>query len=417
MAKLLSLNNYHYRRGGSDVVFLEHDIMFKNNGWDSAVFSMQHPNNSPSEWEHFFVDDIEYGHEYGFSEKINRAAKVIYSLEAKQKISNLLDEFPADIAHAHCIYHHISPSVLVELKRRSIPVVMTAHDLKLACPAYKMLNRSGICERCKGGNLLNLVIYKCIRDSLSLSTLIAIESAYHKLFGLYRNNIDRIVAPSRFYLEKHVEWGWPREKLAYIPNYIDVTKYSPQFTPGPYFLFFGRLALEKGVATLIRAAAQAGVVLRIAGTGPEGDVLRTLAQSVGARVEFLGYVGGNALWDQVRGARAIVLPSEWYENAPMSLLEAYACGKPVIGARIGGIPEMVLEGKTGDLFESGNVGDLASLLQQYQVRPDTELEAMGAASREYVASTFTATRYLSEMLSLYSSLGVHVPASASGMPR
>lgn len=406
--KLLSLNSYNYRRGGSDVVFLEHDSMFRANGWDTAVMTMHHPKNAPSPWSRFFADEIEFGHEYGLLNKLAMAGKVIYSGEARRKISALLDEFPADVAHAHCIYHHLSPSVLVELKRRGIPTVMTAHDLKLACPAYKMLNRGGVCEKCRSGNLLHVMANRCIRDSLPVSALIMVESAVHKSLGLYRHNLDRVVAPSLFYKQKLMEWGWPEHQLAYIPNYVDAAAYTPCYEPGDYFFYFGRLAMEKGVATLIRAAAQAKVKLRIAGTGPESDALKALAAREGGDIEFLGFVSGEPLWKWVREARSIILPSEWYENAPMSVLEAYACGKPVVGARIGGIPEMVKSGETGLLFESGNVDELVDAMCRQIAMPDGAIAEMGRAAQRYVSTTFTRQRYLSDMLALYAELGVAV---------
>jgi glycosyltransferase involved in cell wall biosynthesis len=404
MPRLLSLNTYNYRRGGSDVVFLEHDAMFQAAGWDTAVMTMHHPKNADSKWSRYFANEIEFGHEYGILSKLAMAAKVIYSLEAKRKISALLDEFPADVVHAHCIYHHLSPSVLVELKQRAIPAIMTAHDLKLACPAYKMLTRRGVCERCRSGNLLHVMANRCIRDSLPVSTLIMLESAVHKSFGLYQHNLDRVVVPSRFYKQKLMEWGWPEQKLTYIPNYVNSAAYSPRYVPGDYFFYFGRLAMEKGVATLIRSAAQAKVKLRIAGTGPEGDALKTLAAEVGGDIEFVGFVSGEALWNWVREARAIVLPSEWYENAPMSVLESYACGKPVLGARIGGIPEMVKTGETGMLFESGKADELAGLLRKIADMSDDAVAEMGQAARTFVSREFTAERYLNEMQALYASL-------------
>lgn len=415
MTRLLSLNTYHYRRGGSDVVFLDHDAMFRALGWQTAVMTMQHPQNEPSPWSQFFADEIEFGHDYGMFDKLVMAGKTIYSREARRKLSTLLDRFPADIAHVHCIYHHLSPSVLVELKHRCIPTVMTAHDLKLACPAYKMLNRSGICEKCRSGNLLHVVANRCIRDSLPVSALIMLESAVHKSLGLYRRNLDRVVVPSQFYKQKLMEWGWPEQRLAYIPNYVNATAYTPYYKPGNYFLYFGRLAMEKGVATLIRAASLARIKLRIAGTGPEGDALKALANEVGGDIEFLGFVSGDSLWDLVRRARAIVLPSEWYENAPVSVLEAYASGKPVIGARIGGIPELVREAETGAQFTSANVQELADLLRRFAGMRDSRLAAMGAAARDYVARTFTAQRYLDTMLTLYASLGVRAAPAKAGV--
>lgn len=407
--RLLSLNNYHYRRGGADMVFLEHDALFRNLGWETAVFAMHHPNNTPTPWDQYFADELELGGNYSFPKKLSMAGKVIYSLEARKKLTALLAKFKPDIAHAHNIYHHLSPSILSLLHENGIPTVMTAHDLKLACPAYKMLNSQGICERCKGGNILNLIKYRCIHNSLPISGLIAVESIVHRFFGLYRRNLDKIVTPSQFFRTKLIEWDWPEEKIAYIPNYVRADEYQPQYQPGIYFLYFGRLAQEKGVDTLIRAAAQAKVVLRIVGTGPDETKLKALATAQGGNVEFLGYRTGENLKSLLRDARAIVLPSQWYENAPMSILEAYASGKIVIAAKIGGIPEMVLEGETGFLFESSNVDELANRLTLVSSLSDETIAQMGERARDYVSKTFTVDRYIDETLNLYRSLGIGTP--------
>lgn len=402
--QLLSLNNYHYRRGGSDAVFFDHNKLFQDAGWDTAVFSMQHPKNDPSPWSEYFIDELEFGSEYSVWKKLNMASKIIYSLEAKNKLERLLEKFKPDVAHAHCIYHHLSPSVLSLLHERGIPTVMTAHDLKLACPAYKMLNKSGICEKCKNGNLLHVINNRCVHNSLAISTLVAVESAVHKSLGLYRKNLDKIITPSLFFLEKLIEWGWKREQLAYIPNFIEAEHVTPQYEPGNYFLYFGRLAPEKGVDTLIKAAMKTGVKLLIAGTGPYESVLRTIAQEGNGQVEFLGYCTGNKLWSLIREARAIVLPSQWYENAPISILEAYASGKPVIGARIGGIPEMINENGTGLLFESGEIEDLSNCLNRIMDMPPSEISSIGAYARSYVAENYTKELYLNRMLELYDSI-------------
>lgn len=404
--KLLSLNTYNYRRGGSDAVFFDHDRLFRDAGWETAVFTMHHPQNEPSPWSDYFADELEFGHAYSLRQKLVMAGKVVYSWEARTKLGRLLDNFAADVAHAHCIYHHLSPSVLSLLHERGIPTVMTAHDLKLACPAYKMLNKHGICEKCKNGNLLHVIKNRCVHNSLITSTVVAVESAIHKSLGMYKNNLDRVVTPSIFFRDKLIEWGWDPGKLTYIPNFIDANQYAPQYEPGDYFLYFGRLAPEKGVDTLIRAALAAGVRLRIAGTGPYEAELRALLPADSEQVEFLGFCSGEKLWSLIREARAIVLPSQWYENAPISILEAYASGKPVIGARIGGIPEMLQEGETGFLFESGNVSDLADKLTAVSDTPNHQISEMGRAARRYVGATFTAERYFNDMLTLYESLGV-----------
>lgn len=408
MPKLLSINNYHYRRGGSDVVYFEHADLFEQLGWQNAFFSMRHPKNFDTPWSKYFVDELEFGHSYSSSQKLVMASKVVYSLEAQKKLRRLLQDYPADVAHLHCIYHHLSPSIISTLRDASVPVVMTAHDLKIACPAYKMLNDGGICERCKKGDLFNVVKHRCVRGSLAASTIVWIESALHRWLNTYKNKIDRVVVPSRFYMDKFTEWGWPQDRFVHIPNYIDSAQYSPDYIASDYFLYFGRLSPEKGVATLMRATKAAGVKLKIVGSGPLEADLKALQNSLQGDIDFLGYRSGLELQSLIRRARATVLPSEWYENAPMSILESYALGTPVIGARIGGIPEMISEGETGWIFNSGNVDELTGLISRLASSPACHLEQAGRAAREYVQDNFSQTSYIQATLAMYAELGVRV---------
>lgn len=387
-------------------MYFDHATLMESQGWKNAFFSMHHPKNFDSNWSKFFVNEIEFGHAYSTLDKIKMASKVIYSFEAQNKLRTLLNEYPASIAHLHCIYHHLSPAILPILKKASIPVVLTAHDLKLACPAYKMLNSHGICEKCKSGNYLDLIKYRCIKDSLLASTVVAMESSLHKLLGSYKNNVSRIVAPSQFFQNKLIEWGWPKEQITYIPNYVDITKFELSESVGKYFLYFGRLAPEKGVATLINAAIKAKVPLKIVGTGPLEAQLKSQAAENAQQIEFLGYKTGQDLIDLIQNSRCVVLPSEWYENAPMSVLESYAQGKTVIGAKIGGIPELINAGETGWMFESKNQEALADLLVKVNQLTDEKLMSMGHHCRTFVGETFNRQRYIDGTLRLYSELGV-----------
>ena len=418
MTRLLNVNNYHYRRGGADVVYFEHAALMQALGFEVGYFSMHHPRNEPTPWSVDFIDELEFGQPYGLGQKLAMATKVVYSLEAQRKLSRLLDRFAADVAHLHCIYHHLSPAILPLLTQRGIPVVMTAHDLKIACPAYKMLNRGGICERCKTGSVLNVVRHRCVRNSLAASVVVAVESGLHRMLQTWQRHLSAVVCPSRFFRDKFVEWGWDPAQLEVIPNFVDVETFVPQFSPGSYALYFGRLAPEKGVATLIRAAQRAGVPLRIAGSGPEEAALRALAQSLDAPVDFVGFQSGAALHELVRQSRCVVLPSEWYENAPMSVIEGLALGKPVVGARIGGIPELIEHDSTGWLFDSGSVDALALRLAQVQGCSNERLAAMGAEARRQVAARFSRAGYTQAMLALYSRLGVRLPVAllAAGAP-
>lgn len=406
MSTLLSINNYYYRRGGAEVVFLEQNRMFEERGWRVAPFAMRHPKNLPSPWAQYFIDEIEFGEDYSAWEKLLKVPKVIYSLEARRKLSALLNVVRPNIAHAHNVYHHISPSIFGVLKRRNIPTVLTLHDLKLACPAYKMLAHDGICERCKDGALSHVVRNRCVKNSLALSGMIWLEASVQRMLGCYADNVDRFITPSRFYLEKLVEWGWERARFAHIPNFVDVDAHRPDYTIGQAFLYFGRLAPEKGLATLVKAAALAQAPLWIAGAGPEEAALKQLAVQTGANVKFHGYKAGAELHALIHAARAVVLPSEWYENAPMSVLESYALGRPVIGAAIGGIPELIREDETGISFKGGHVDALAAALRRIADMPDAQLAQMGRSGRAWVESEFTVERYLERLLALYSEFGV-----------
>ena len=414
--RLLSINSYHYRRGGADAVYLDHAALMESLGWKNAFFAMHYPQNDPTEWSRYFIDEIQFGHDYSLGQKIVKASKVIYSFEAQRKLRHLIADFQPDIAHIHNIYHHQSPSILPVLKRAGIPSVMTAHDLKIACPNNKMLNRTGICERCKGGRFHEVIRYRCVQDSLAASTIVAAESTLHRWLDSYARNLDRIIVPSRFYLEKFVQWGWRRDLFAYVPNYVDASGFAPAYRPGDYFLFFGRLAEEKGVATLVEAAARSGVRLKLAGTGPLDTDLKAIAARSGADIEFLGFRTGPGLHALVGGSRAVVLPSEWYENAPISVLEAFALGKPVIGADIGGIPELVRPGETGWLFKSGDVDGLSAALQTVRGLPDAEIEGLGRQARTLVAHDFSRRRYVESILEIYSALGVRIAQPAAVQP-
>ncbi|MDE1157547.1 MAG: glycosyltransferase family 4 protein [Neorhizobium sp.] len=402
--RLLNINNYFYRRGGAEAVFFDHTKLFEDIGWDVVPFAMKHELNLPSPWSDYFVSEIEYGKSLGALDKIRQASKVIYSFEAQKNLKALIDKARPDVAHAHNIYHHISPAIFSTLKDAGIPTVMTAHDLKLACPAYKMLRDGKICEDCKGGHIYNVARHRCIKGSLPLSGVVFAETALHRMLGLYRDKLDRIVVPSRFYRDKLIEWGWPQAMIVHIPNVVDVGRFSTDWQEDDYFVFAGRLAPEKGIATLIRAATTAGKRVVIAGTGPDEQELKALAAALDAPVTFVGHLSGDALFSLIGRSKALVLPSEWYENAPISILEAYALGRPVIGAAIGGIPELIREQETGMTSVAGSAESLAGVLSVLDARSPADRRMMGLAGRQWISSDFSRNVYRDQMADLYGKL-------------
>ena len=399
--RLLAINNYFYRRGGAESVFLDQIDLFAAAGWDVVPFAMEHPDNLPSPWSDYFVSEIEYGRINGPITKARQAAKIIFSLEARRKIRALIARVQPSVAHAHNVYHHISPSIFDALKAEGVPVVMTAHDLKLACPAYKMLSHGEVCERCRGGRIHNLLLRRCVKDSAVVSGLVFLETLVHRSFGLYRDTLDCLIAPSRFYRDKLVEWGWDASRIAYIPNFVDAEQFTPWCNEGNYFVYAGRLAPEKGLGTLIRAAALAHQRLVLVGAGPEEAALRQLAFELDADIVFAGHMAKPELKQLIGESRALVLASEWYENAPISVLEAYALGRPVIGTRIGGIPELIVHNKTGVLVAPGNVGMLAEALASMAKLPRTARNRLGAAGRDWVLREFSPEKYRDRTMALY----------------
>ena len=252
----------------------------------------------------------------------------------------------------------------------------------------------------------NILLHRGIKGSTPLSTFVRVETLLHRALHTFERCVDRFVVPSHFYINKLVEWGWERERFVYIPNAINMEAFSPDYNPGKSFIYFGRLSHEKGLSTLIKAASHAGVSLKIVGTGPDEQSLRKLSEGAGADVKFLGYLQGQALHDAIRSSKAVVLPSEWYENAPLSVLEAYGLGKPVIGANIGGIPELIRREETGFTYSSGSTDSLTEVLKKVSSLPTPRLSEMGRCGRAWAEDEFSHEKYRDRVLMLYSQPGV-----------
>ena len=407
MPTQISVTSYYYRRGGAEAVMLDQNELLEAEGWQIVPFAMHYDQNLESDYDEFFVEEIDFGSDYTPVEKARKVVKSVYSFEARRAISDLIDRVRPDIVHAHNVYHHLTPSIFGAIKKKGVPSVMTVHDLKIGCPSKLMLASDGVCERCKGGRTWNAPLQRCLKDSFLLSTVAAFETSLHRALGSYTDNVDLFVLPSRFHTAKLVEWGLPEEKTRYLPNAVDLERLEPDYQPGSRFVFVGRLSEEKGLRTFVSAVAEAGVPATIVGTGPQEGELRALAEHTGADVEFAGYRTGADLFDIVRSARTLVLPSECYENAPVVLLEAYGVGTPVIGSDLGGIPELIEPGETGLLSTAGDAHSLAEALTAMAMMPDPEVASMGRAGRAFTESRFTKDHYLAGLLGIYEELGIH----------
>jgi glycosyltransferase involved in cell wall biosynthesis len=315
----------------------------------------------------------------------------------------MLRDFKVDVAHAHNVYSRLTTSVLDLLYERHVPILLTLHDYKLICPSYTLLAKGRICEDCKSGKFYMAVQNRCHKDSLVASAIYAAETYFNEVFQKYRKNVRFLIAPSLFMKTKFIEFGWPEGQIAYIPNSVEPSVFEPRYSPGTYFLYLGRLSPEKGLITLIEAFMKITsdkANLTIVGEGPIRNQLETMARA-DSRIRFTGYLSGNALKKTTRNALAVIVPSEWYENAPISILEALAFGKPVLGARIGGIPEMIDEGVNGYLFETGNVDDLRKKLERILSMPDKKISNMGQAARQKVEREYNAELHYEMLMNIY----------------
>ena len=381
--RILNVHNSFYLLGGGEKYYFDLTALLERNGNEVIPFSLKNRKNFYTPYEDYFMSPVDFFGKKDLFDYFRIATRVISSPEAKIKVKRVIHSFRPRIAHLHAIFHGISPSILPILKDSGIPVVQTAHIYEAICPVAYLYARGRPCDKCKGHRYFYAPLYRCNRELFWASLLCCIKMYIHKITKVYENNVDLFLTPSRFMQDKLIEFGLEADKIRYIPLFIDIDIYSPAYTPdSKYILYFGRLKGYKGIITLIRALKKVrGVMLYIVGEGPLRPKIEELIERHQLEnVRLLGFKSGEELKEIIRGARFIVMPSEWYENAGLALLESFASGKPVIGSNIGGIPEFIEHGRDGLLFEPGNVDDLAGKIQFLIDRPGLSTQ-MGKEAR------------------------------------
>lgn len=402
--KILSVNKFFWSKGGSEAVFFGEKALLEEQGHSVIPFSMKGPRNIDSPYSSFFVEQVEYGNNTDLLTKLRAASKIIYSIDARNKMKALLAEQHPDIAHFHIFQHQISPSVFGPLRSKGIPIILTMHDLKPLCPNYQMYVNNRLCEECKGRKFYHCAVNRCTKGSRLMSIVNMLEMYLHYGLGYYQN-VDRYITVSKFYREKMLEYGFQNEQVDHIPNFIDATTYEVSDRDDGYALYFGRLSQEKGLDTLLEAAALIDKQLVIVGTGPQEQQLKETATSKGlAHVRFAGFQSGHPLRDLVAGASFTVLPSRWYENCPMSVLESFAQGKPVIGANIGGIPELISEMDDGITFETGNAQALADAMDRLWSLGKNKRREMGLSGRSKIELEHSPGLHYERLMNVYKSV-------------
>jgi glycosyltransferase involved in cell wall biosynthesis len=401
--RILQVNKFYYPRGGADKYFLWLTGALEKAGHTVAVFSMNHPKNLPTPWSRYFVSRVSFN-EGGIKNKLKVPGRVLYSFAAKRKFARLVKDFQPDIIHIHNIYHHLSPSILTVARHNHIPVVMHLHDYKLISPDYNLLSKATGCQKdIRPKKYYQYLFGRAVKGSYAATALAVAEMyLHHSILKIYEKNISLFIAPSQFMRDTVIKSGWPKNKIVTVYN-----PYSPDLKPktnanktpytGEYLLYFGRLNSEKGIATLVTAASRTGEKLKIAGIGPEEAVLKKLSQETNAKTEFLGFKNATELQPLIAGAKAVIIPSIWPENMPLSLLEAMNFGRIVIASNIGGLPEIIKDGENGFLFKPGDKDDL---IRQIKRLNNVDCDKISRAAAK-TAGEFSPENNLNKILDIY----------------
>jgi len=367
--KILLVNKFLHPNGGSETYIFELAKQLKYMGHEVQFFGMEHEKRCVGNRIDCYTDNMDF--HTGKLQKILYPFKIIYSKEARKKIRVVLDDFKPDVVHLNNINFQITPSILYEIKNfekktgNKVKIVATAHDYQWICPNHMLYipHKEEICERCTGGNFANCAKHNCIHNSKVKSILGSVESYFYHIRKTY-DLIDVIICPSEFLKRQLAKDKVLAPKLVAWHNFVtiqqsDVMSKEAGSEKENYVLYFGRFSKEKGIETLLEVCKQLPEIPFVfAGSGPLEDKVNQVSN-----IKNMGFQTGDDLKELIQNARFSIYPSEWYENCPFSVMESIMYGTPVIGADIGGIPELIRKGVDGELFKSGSVEELKSAIQ------------------------------------------------------
>ncbi|MCQ2107276.1 MAG: glycosyltransferase [Fibrobacter sp.] len=389
--RILLSNKFYYRRGGDCIYSIELESLLKAAGHEVAFFAMDFPENLSSPWSKYWPREV------AFSPKkpgafIRAFMRPFGDSETVKKFTAMLDEFKPDVLHLNNIHTQLSP-VLAEIARaRGVKVVWTLHDYKLVCPAYTCYSHGEICEECIGGSKKPCSAKCCVKNKLG--SIIAQKEAESWNCARLEKCVDKFVCPSAFMKAKMEQGGFDSSKLIALHNFIDEAKVASAFVEKEdCYCYVGRLSQEKGVRTLLKVAAQKSQTLYVLGTGPLSEELKAEFATC-SQIKFMGHCDWNTCKAILLKSKFSVISSEWYENNPLSVIESLSLGTPVLGANIGGIPELIEPGVTGELFKSGDAEDLSK-----------KVDTMFGNSYSYDAAAlcklYSRDNYLKQILDIY----------------
>lgn len=408
--KILLVNKYHYVKGGSETYHFGLAKLLEKHGHKVIFFAMNDEKNFPCEQSGYFSKNVDFNGQLGAVGKLKAGAHALYSFDAKKHISRLIEDEKPDLVHINLVHRHLTLSILDAIKKYNIPVVHTVHDPNCICPSHTMLTASGeVCNRCVTEHSYKPAMQsRCVKGSKAQTALAVLEAKNYERMHSY-DKIDCYICPSAFFQKQFELSGITKSPVIHMTNFLpDGTVYSPVENVKDYFLFFGRLSPEKGVTTLLRAYAAGGFSnkLYFVGDGPLREEMQSYIDEhkLGGKVILTGFQSGEALKRYVDEAKCVILPSEWHENCPYSILEAQASGKPCIVSTYGGLPELIEDGKNGFICEPFKPESLCECMKKINALSQEEYRAMSAASSKNAEKLCDSENYYNKLISLYKEL-------------
>ena len=393
--KILIVNKFYYQRGGDCIYSLNLERMLAAHGYEVAFFSMHYPENEESRYSSYFAPQVDFSG--GVRNKISAVKRILGMGDVVSRFKRILADFRPDVVHLNNIHSYISPVVGALAKKAGCRVVWTLHDYKLLCPAYACLRGGEPCELCYSDKS-QVLKHRCMKGSLAASALAYIEAKKWNR-GTLERFTDAFVCPSAFMRDKMLLGGFNADKLKVVCNFIDPVKIDRLSSldctqKADYYAYVGRLSQEKGVETLLKAASELPYKLKVAGGGPLAEEMKD--KYAGANVQFLGHIDAEAVSELLAHARCVVTPSECYENNPLSVIESLCAGTPVVGARIGGIPELV-KPENGLTYTPKSVKELSACICKVMESTDYDYASIARASRK----AFSAEVHMSLLEKVY----------------
>lgn len=402
--KILLIDVYHYNKGGAETVCFNTGKMLENNGHEVVYFTLKWNKNLPSKFEKYFPESKET--RKGMFRQVINLRNYFYYPDAAKKLEELILEEKPEIAHIHLMWGQISPSIFPVLRKFHIPVIFTVHDYRMVCPAYSFKDGRGqICEACAGKYFYRCFTHKCTKGNYFLSIFMAAEMYFRNKYFNPNKYIDGLLYVSDFARKKHEQYipAFKGKPNIVLHNFSVSIAETGRCITDKYFLFLGRLSEEKGIITLMNAMKDnPKSKLKIVGAGPLENKLKIYQERHNLHnIEFLGYKSGEELINLKKKAYFVIVPSVCYENNPMAIIESYAEGVPAIGSRIGGIPEIIEEGKTGYIFTSQNGKELADIIRKASNLSDEEYLTMSDNAIRFAHNDMSKESYYARLIPFY----------------